>query len=221
MSEHLIRENTESILKELPEGVMLAAAAKERTAEEINAAIEAGVRIVGQNYVQEALSVFPAVNPGVKWHFIGHLQKNKVKKAVEIFDMIETVDSLDLAREISKRCAEKGRDIEIMIEVNSGKESGKHGIFPEDAEGLVREISILPNIRIKGLMTMGPFSGDPEEARPYFQRTKKLFDIIKNKDISGADMIYLSMGMTDSYKIAVEEGANIVRIGTKIFGTRG
>ncbi len=220
MSMSVIEENVKKILEELPPGVELEAAAKMRTPEEILQAAEAGVRIFGENYVQEALAAFNVVGDRAKWHFIGHLQRNKVKKAVEIFDMIETVDSLELAREIEKRCAQREKIMPVLIEINSGKEPQKFGILPEDAEELIREISALKNIKIQGLMTMGPMFGDPENARPYFVETRKLFERVKGLNLPGVEMKHLSMGMTNSYRIAIEEGANIVRIGTKIFGPR-
>ena len=216
----MIEENVKKILQELPQGVALMAAAKARTPEEIMRAAQAGVKIVGENYVQEALAAFNVVGHRVKWHFIGHLQRNKVKKAVEIFDMIETVDSLELSKEIDKRCGQREKIMPILIEVNSGRERQKFGVFPEDAEAFIKEISGLKNIKTEGFMTMGPMFGDPEDARPYFVETKKLFDRIKTLNLPGVEMKYLSMGMTNSYQVAIEEGANIVRIGTKIFGPR-
>jgi hypothetical protein len=220
MSTSVIEENVKKILEELPPGVELEAAAKTRTPEEILQAAEAGVRIFGENYVQEALAAFNVVGHRAKWHFIGHLQRNKVKKAIEIFDMIETVDSLELAREIEKRCGKQEKIMPVLIEINSGKEPQKFGVLPEDAEELIREISTLKNIKIQGLMTMGPMFGDPENARPYFVETRKLFERVKGLNLPGVEMKHLSMGMTNSYRVAIEEGANIVRIGTKIFGPR-
>jgi pyridoxal phosphate enzyme (YggS family) len=220
MSMSVIEENVKKILEELPPGVELEAAAKTRTPEEILQAAEAGVRIFGENYVQEALAAFNVVGHRAKWHFIGHLQRNKVKKAVEIFDMIETVDSLELASEIERRCGQREKIMPVLIEINSGKEPQKFGVLPEDAEELIREISALKNIKIQGLMTMGPMFGDPENARPYFIETRKLFERIKALNLPGVEMKHLSMGMTNSYRVAIEEGANIVRIGTKIFGPR-
>jgi len=216
----MIRENVKKILSELPEGAQLVAAAKTRTAEEILEAIEGGIEIIGENYLQEAEDVFKIIDRKAKWHFIGHLQKNKVKKVVEIFDLIETVDSSKIAREIDKRCKQINKVMPVLIEVNSGREEQKFGVFPEDAERLVREISPLPNIKIQGLMTMGPISGNPEDSRPYFQETKKVFQKLKNLNLPNMEMKHLSMGMTNSYQVAIEEGANIVRIGTKIFGER-
>jgi len=215
-----IKENIREILNELPQGVELSAAAKHRMPDEVLEAVEAGVRIIGENYVQEAEEARGAIGSKASWHMIGHLQKNKVKKAVALFDMIETVDSLDLAGEIDKRSAEMGRVMPVLVEVNSGREEQKSGALPEETEKLVREISQLPNIRVMGLMTMGPRFGNPEDSRPYFVITRQLFTQIKALKLPNVEMKYLSMGMTNSYRIAVEEGANLVRIGTKIFGER-
>ena len=215
------KQNVNQILSELPEGVQLVAAAKTRRPEEILGAVEAGVKIVGENYVQEAERAYEAVGSRAKWHFIGHLQKNKVKKAVRIFDMIETVDSVEIAREIDKRCAQIDKIMPVLIEVNSGREEQKSGVFQESVVQLAREISALPNIRVTGLMTMGPRFGNPEDSRSYFVETRKMFEKIKKLNLPNVEMRYLSMGMTNSYKIAVEEGANIVRLGSKIFGERG
>jgi len=215
-----IEQNVQKIIKELPGGVELVAAAKTRTAEEVLAAVEAGIKIIGQNYVQEAEAIYPAVGNKARWHFIGHLQKNKAKKAVKIFDMIETVDSAEIAAEIDKRCALMGKVMPVLVEVNSGQEPQKAGVLPEKAEELVRAISSLPNIKVMGLMTMGPRFGDPEDSRPYFITTRKIFERIKSMSIPNVEMKYLSMGMTNSYQVALEEGANIVRIGNLIFGQR-
>ena len=178
----MIRQNVTKILNELPDGVQLVAAAKTRQPEEILEAIEAGIKIVGENYVQEAERAYEIVDNRAKWHFIGSLQKNKVKKAVRLFDMIETVDSVGLAREIDKRCAQIGKVMPVLIEVNSGREKQKSGVLPENAEQLVKEISAFPNIRVMGLMTMGPRFGNPEDSRPYFVETRRIFNRIKVMD---------------------------------------
>ena len=216
----MIKESVRRILDQLPEGVRLVAAAKTRTPEEIMEAVSAGVTIIGENYVQETEMAYEVVGNKAKWHFIGHLQKNKVKKAVRLFDMIETVDSVEIAREIDKRCAQIGKIMPVLIEVNSGREKQKSGVLPEGVEQLAEEISAFPNIRVVGLMTMGPRFGNPEDSRRYFVETKKIFERLKKLNLSNIEMKYLSMGMTNSYKIAVEEGANIVRIGSKLFGER-
>jgi pyridoxal phosphate enzyme (YggS family) len=215
-----IRDNVARLLAEIPPGVALVAAAKTKTPSEILEAVEAGVTLIGENYVQEAAAAFAVVGRRAEWHFIGHLQTNKVKKAVELFDMIETVDSASLAAEIDKRCLAVGKTMPVLVEINSGEEDQKAGVRPADAEALVRAIAPLPNIRVRGLMTMGPFEGDPEDSRPYFKVTKRLFDRLATLALPGVEMTYLSMGMTNSYRVAIEEGANMVRIGTKIFGPR-
>ena len=215
-----IKENVKTILSELPNGVELVAAAKTRTSEEVLEAVQSGVKIIGENYVQEAERIHEVTGNKATWHFIGHLQKNKVKKAVAIFDMIETVDSVEIVKEIDKRCSQIGKIMPVLIEINSGKERQKSGVLPEDTEQLIREISGLQHIKVMGLMTMGPRFGNPEDSRPYFVETRKIFERIKRLDLPNIEMKYLSMGMTNSYKIALEEGANIVRIGTKIFGER-
>ena len=212
-----IRENVRKLLGELPVGVELVAAAKARTAKEVLEAVAAGIKIVGENYVQEAEKDYSVIENRAKWHFIGSLQKNKVKKAVRLFDMIQTVDSMEIAREIDKRCAQIGKVMPVLVEINSGREKQKTGVLPEDAEDLITALSGLPNIKVMGLMTMGPRFGDPEESRPYFVTTRKIFERIKAKELPKVEMRYLSMGMTNSYRIALEEGANMVRIGTKVF----
>jgi pyridoxal phosphate enzyme (YggS family) len=215
-----IKQNVKKILSELPDGVQLMASAKTREPREILEAIEAGATIIGENYVQEAAAAYEVVGKKASWHFIGHLQKNKVKKAAAIFDMIETVDSIEIARELDKRCAQTGKTMPVLIEINSGREEQKTGVLPEHAVPLVKECSNLPHIRVMGLMTMGPRSGNPEDSRPYFTETRRIFDRIKALTLPNVEMKYLSMGMSNSYRIALEEGANIVRIGTRIFGER-
>jgi pyridoxal phosphate enzyme (YggS family) len=215
-----IAANVKAILAELPAGVDLVAAAKTRSAAEILEAIESGVGIIGENYVQEAADVLSAIGRRARWHFIGHLQSNKAKRAVEIFDLIETVDSIALGRELDKRAAAVARTMEVLIEINSGREPQKAGVLPEEAESLVRELAALPRLRVLGLMTMGPFEGAPEDSRPYFQETRRVFDALKQAAIPGVEMRILSMGMSHSWRVAVAEGASLVRIGTAIFGPR-
>ncbi len=216
----MILEKVKKLLGELPEGVLLVGAAKTRTPDEILEAIEAGLGIVGENYVQEAENAFEKIGHRARWHMIGHLQTNKVKKAARVFDMIETLSSMRLAEEIDKTCAKISKVMPVLIEINSGEEEQKSGVKPDEAVNLIREMSSLKNIKIVGLMTMGPFAGDPEESRPYFQKTRKLFDALKAMELPGVEMTYLSMGMSNSYLVAVEEGANMVRIGTRLFGER-
>jgi hypothetical protein len=216
----MIRENVRKVLDELPAGVLLVGAAKTRTPQEILEAVEGGLTIVGENYVQEAEKAFQAVGTAVKWHMIGHLQSNKARKAVRIFDMIQTVDSEKLAGAIDTACRAIGKVMPVLVEVNSGEEDQKAGVMPAACGPLIRAISVMGNIRVMGLMTMGPLEGDPERARPYFRKTKRLFDEIAGSHLPGVQMAHLSMGMSDSYKVALEEGANMVRIGTRLFGER-
>jgi pyridoxal phosphate enzyme (YggS family) len=215
-----IAANVKAILAELPPGVELVAAAKTRTASEVLEAVEAGVRIVGENYVQEAAAVKPAVGRRARWHLIGRLQTNKAKRAVEIFDLVETVDSIELGRELDKRAAAAGKGLDVLVEINSGREPQKAGVMPDEAEPLVRALSALPRLHVLGLMTMGPFEGDPEDSRPYFRETRRVFEALKSLAIAGVEMRHLSMGMSHSWRVAVQEGATLVRIGTAIFGPR-
>ena len=215
-----IKENVKGILSELTSGVILIAATKTRTPEEILEAKKEGIKIIGENYAQEAAEKEKVIGDRVKYHFIGRLQRNKVKKIVGFIDMIETVDSVGLVEEIDKRCALLNKVMPVLVEINSGRESQKAGVLPEDAEEFIRKLSVFPNMKVMGLMTMGPMFGNPEDARPFFVETKKIFDKIRLLDIENVEMRYLSMGMSNSYGIAIEEGANMVRIGTRIFGER-
>ena len=218
MSQTSIEEGVACIRETLPEGVLLVAAAKGRTVAEAETAMRAGVTVFGHNYVQEAEPMIAALGDRAKWHLIGHLQKNKVKKAAGLFDMIETVDSWALAEQIERRCAAIGKVMPVLVEINSGRESAKSGVLPEEAEKLIRGMAALPHLNVQGLMTMGPPFGDPEEARPCFRETRAIFDRIAGGGIPNVQMRVLSMGMSNSYAVAIEEGANLVRIGTKLFG---
>ena len=215
-----IAAKVKRILETLPTDVILVAAAKARTPGEVEAALRAGVTYVGHNYVQEAERMIPAIKEKARWHMIGHLQKNKVKKAVRLFDMIETLDSWPLAKLIERRCAAIGKTMPVLVEVNSGREASKTGVLPEEVDDLVRRVSDLQHIRVQGLMTMGPRFGNPEDARPYFQVTKEAFERLSRAHLPNIEMRYLSMGMSNSYQVAIEEGANMVRLGTVLFGER-
>jgi len=215
-----IESSAAKILDSIPANVTLVAASKTRTPEEVQAAIHAGIKAIGYNYLQEAERIHKVISNQVKWHMIGHLQRNKVKRAVKLFDMIETVDSVKLAQMVDKQCSLENKKMPVLIEINSGKESNKTGVLPQDVDELILKINDLPNLHVQGLMTMGPRFGNPEDARPYFRATKKAFDRLKNLDIPNVEMKYLSMGMSNSYKIAIEEGANIIRVGTRLFGER-
>ncbi|MEE4270643.1 MAG: YggS family pyridoxal phosphate-dependent enzyme [Thermoanaerobaculales bacterium] len=213
----MINDNVARILSDLPSGVLLVAAAKTRTPDEILQAIAAGVTTIGENYVQEAKEAHSVIGSKTRWHLIGHLQRNKVRTAVEIFDMIETVDSLRLAAKIEAECARLGRVMPVLIEINSGREPQKTGVPPEEVPGLLSELAGFEHVKAKGLMTMGPRFGDPEDARPYFVETKRLFDELQPVRSPNVELRFLSMGMSNSYHVAIEEGANVVRIGTKLF----
>ncbi len=227
-----IKENYQNIRSEVPSHVKIVVAAKTRTTEEVEELVEAGITDIGENYVQEAEDMIKSLHPTtvkkVNWHMIGHLQKNKINKALPIFDVIQTVDSLKLAEDIDKRVKKAGKDfVSILLEINIGSEFTKNGIQPaeyEDFEGfmekLVIDISKLSHIHLEGLMTMGPRFDDPEKPRLFFRRTKNIFDSLSKLNLERVNMKYLSMGMTNSYKVAIEEGANLVRIGTAIFGPR-
>jgi len=217
--------------REIPDHVTIVVSCKTRTVEEINEVIDAGATDIGENYVQEAGQMYSALKKDaakVRWHMIGSLQTNKINKALRIFDAIQTVESLPKATAIDRRVERaKKQRVPIYIEINIGSEDSKAGIkpiehepFDEYIENLVRDMSMLEHIRLEGLMTMGPRFGNPEDVRPYFRRVKQMFEKIKTLRLPNVDMKYLSMGMTNSYRIAIEEGSNMVRIGTAIFGNR-
>ncbi len=215
-----LQQNYERIRAEVPDYVTIVAAAKTRTAEEVRALIDAGIGDIGENYVQEAEDVRENLGSDagqVRWHLIGHLQTNKINKALGLFDMIQTVDSVKLARAIDKRAQST---VPVLMEINSGREPQKTGVLPDEAEQTVRDIATLENIAVRGLMTMGPRFGDPEDARPYFQATKQLFDHIGSLNIPGVEMKVLSMGMSNAYPVAIEEGSTMIRPGTVLFGAR-
>jgi pyridoxal phosphate enzyme (YggS family) len=220
MNQRNIEKSVREILQSINQDVILVAASKTRAPEEVQAAIHVGIKAIGYNYLQEAERIYQVIGNQVKWHMIGHLQRNKVKRAVKLFDMIETIDSVQLAQMVDKQCALENKMMPVLIEINSGKELNKTGVLPGVVEDLILSIRDLPNLHIQGLMTMGPRFGNPENARPYYKATKKTFDRLKKLDISNVEMKYLSMGMSNSYKIAIEEGANIIRVGTKLFGER-
>ena len=204
-----------------PETIRLVAVSKTVAAEQVKEAIEAGVTILGENYVQEArekiqrLSSYP-----VSWHYIGHLQTNKAKYAVKLFDLIHSVDSLKLAQELNKQAKKNDKIQLILIQVNVAEEISKSGVSVEHATKLIKDIGQLPNLAIKGLMTMPPYFNAPEKVRPYFNALRKLRDQIRSESIPHVSMDELSMGMTGDFEVAIQEGATLVRIGTAIFGER-
>ena len=216
-----IQDRVRQLKATLPPRVELVAAAKTRSPEKVRAAIEAGVCVIGHNYVQEAQAMIEQLGrDAASWVMIGHLQRNKVKAAVQLFDSIQTVDSLRLAEAIDRECEKLGRIMPILIEVNAAREPQKSGVHPEAVSDLIHEIANLESVQVRGLMTMGPLVSDPEELRPIFRETKALFDHIAAEKIPGVSMTMLSMGMSTSYAVAIEEGSTMVRLGTTIFGPR-
>ncbi|HJN18419.1 MAG TPA: YggS family pyridoxal phosphate-dependent enzyme [Armatimonadota bacterium] len=203
-----------------PGDVKLVAVSKTKTLEESQAAISAGAAALGENYAQELLRKHQALGESVEWHFIGHLQSNKAKYLVPFCELIHGVDSEKLAGEISKRAANLGRKQPVLIEVNLADEATKHGVSEDGAADLARRIADLPSVDLRGLMMMAPYSDDPEDSRPYFERLRRLRDVLVDGGLAEENCRELSMGMTGDFEVAVEEGATIVRVGTAIFGSR-
>ena len=203
-----------------PEEIKLVAVTKTATIEQIKEAISAGVKIIGENKIQEAKEKYQILSADIEWHLVGHLQTNKVKYAIEIFDCIHSVDSIKLAKEIDRRSLQFGMITNVLVEVNVSGEETKYGIKPEEVEPFLKEISEFFRIRVRGLMTIAPIAEDKEEVRLYFRKLRELFEKIKSKNIKNVKMDYLSMGMTEDFEVAIEEGANMVRIGRGIFGSR-
>ena len=222
-----ITENYQAIIKKIPKDITIVLAAKTRTAEEVAEAIDAGATDIGENYVQEAKKVYQQLGKKakkVRWHLIGPLQKNKINVALPIFDVIQTVGDYSIAENMNKRVEKAGKKIfPIYIEVNIGSEITKYGVKPEYKSilDLVKKISDnLKHLKVEGLMTMGPRFGNPEESRKYFRKTKDIFKRIKALNLSNVDMKTLSMGMSNSYEVAIEEGSNMIRVGSAVFGER-
>lgn len=204
-----------------PDDVKLVAVSKTVPADRVKTAIHAGVNALGENYIQEARDKFAVLGTEpVTWHFIGHLQSNKAKYAVRIFDLIHSVDSIKLARELDRQAARNGKIQDILVQVNTGKEATKSGIYAEEALELVRRVAEFESLSVKGLMTLPPFFDAPERVRPFFRALRELRDRIRNEAIPRVSMDALSMGMTGDFEAAIEEGATLVRIGTAIFGAR-
>ncbi len=201
--------------------IKLVAVSKTKPAEDIRQAATAGARIFGENYIQEARQKIEALyDLDVKWHFIGHLQTNKAKYAVRLFDLIHSVDSLKLAKTLNKEAAKIGKRQPVLVQVNISGEETKSGVAPDHVMELLQEIANLENISVQGLMTMPPFFDDPAKARPYFRQLRRLARQVDQARIPGINMAELSMGMTGDFEAAIEEGATLVRIGTAIFGRR-
>jgi len=203
-----------------PEAVRLVAVSKTRPPEDVVAAFRAGQTIFGENYVQELAAKAQGVAEPLEWHFIGHLQSNKVRYLAGMVTLVHSVDRLSLAREIDRQWGMLGRCCDLLVQVNISGEATKSGTDERGALQLVHDIALLPNIRVRGLMTMPPFFDDPERARPFFSGLKRLSEMIAGEAVPGVEMKELSMGMSGDFEVAIEEGATLVRIGSAIFGDR-
>ncbi len=203
-----------------PEEIRLVAVSKTVEPERIIAALQAGVRILGENYVQEAQKKIPEVGAGVSWHFIGHLQTNKAKAALRLFDWIHSVDRPSLAEELSRLATGQGKVLRVLLQVHLSEETTKFGAKEEEVLALVERVSTMGGVAVQGLMTMPPYFDEPEEARPYFVKLRRLGEKIAARKIPGITMAEYSMGMSNDFETAIEEGATLVRIGTAIFGPR-
>ncbi len=203
-----------------PAEIRLVAVSKTVEAERIREAVQAGVKILGENYVQEAQKKILAVGAGVSWHFIGHLQTNKAKYAVRFFECLHSVDRLNLAEELSRLAKPKGKLLPIFLQVHLSAETTKFGAKEEEVFGLAEKVSALEGISVQGLMTMPPYFDNPEDARPYFIKLRRLAERLATLKIPGIAMAELSMGMSNDFEVAIEEGATLIRVGTAIFGAR-
>jgi pyridoxal phosphate enzyme (YggS family) len=225
-----IKQNLEEIHRRLqdaarsagrePAEIRLVAVTKTVDPERLQEAVAAGQSLFGENYVQEAKTKIAALGPGFTWHFIGHLQSNKARAAVELFDLIHSVDRLSLAQALEQAAGRQGKVQNILLQVNLAGEETKSGTTPENAQALLLEISRMPHLRVMGLMTMPPWFDEPERVRPYFRELRELRDRLRRLELVEGDLPELSMGMTGDFEVAVAEGATLVRIGTAIFGRR-
>ena len=226
----MLKENLASVEKNIAaacersgrrrEEVLLIAVSKTKPVDMIREVYEEGVRDFGENKPQELKEKFPELPSDSRWHMIGHLQRNKIKYIIDRACMIHSVDSLRLAEAIQEEAAKRELVMPVLVEVNMAKEESKYGLMPEETEDFIRQISSFPNIRVEGLMTIAPFTENPEDNRIHFSNLRKLYVDIKEKNIDNVNMCNLSMGMTGDYEVAIEEGATMVRVGTGIFGQR-
>ena len=222
-----VRDNIEQVRKRIekaalsvnrdPNEISIVAVSKNVSTSKILEAIDAGITIVGENRVQELVKKYDVINKNIGWHMIGSLQTNKVKYIIDKVDLIHSLDRLSLAQELNKRSGAMGRKIQALVQVNMSKESTKSGVYEEDLLSFIEELVNYPNIEVKGLMTIGPNTHDTDAIRECFRRFRHLFEGLRRKQIDHIDMQYLSMGMTNDFEIAIEEGSNMVRIGRGIF----
>ncbi len=204
-----------------PDDVRLVAVSKKISPEKIKTALDAGVGILGENYIQEAQKKIAGFgNRDVSWHFIGHLQSNKAKLAVDLFDMIHSVDSFHLAESLNREARKNNKNMDILVQANVSGEHSKHGLDPNKILQLLKEISSLSNLSVQGLMTMPPLSDNPENSRPFFALLRKLRDELASSELKYICLKELSMGMSSDFEVAIEEGSTLVRVGTSIFGPR-
>jgi pyridoxal phosphate enzyme (YggS family) len=217
-----VTRNVERILSSLPDGVVVVAAIKGRTVAQMREAVAAGIHVLGANYVGDARQARDAFADRIQCHFMGRLRAHDIRRStIELFDMFQSVGSLELAERLDARAGEREAPMPVLIEVNSGREPQKGGVFPEDTQKLVHAVGRLEHLSVQGLMTMGPLCDNPDDYSRPFAETRRLFEMIRAEEPGRVVMRYLSMGMSDSYQVAIDEGANMVRIGTAIFGQRG
>jgi pyridoxal phosphate enzyme (YggS family) len=203
-----------------PSAVTIIAVTKTRTVEEMEAVLAAGITHLGENRVQEMKEKWPAIGGRATWHLIGTLQTNKVKPALEMADLIHSLDRDSLAEELAKQAERRGAPCQVLVQVNVSGEATKHGIAPEELPAFLRRVSARGWLHVQGLMTMAPLTDDPELARPFFRRLRELAEEVRQLGLPHVEMRHLSMGMSGDYEVAVEEGATMVRIGTALFGAR-
>nr|WP_312811534.1 YggS family pyridoxal phosphate-dependent enzyme [Sedimentibacter sp.] len=226
-----MKENIDGILERIadvcersgrnPDDITLIAVSKTVNADRAREAVEAGILNLGENRVQELTDKYEKLSDTeVKWHMIGHLQKNKVKYIIDKVELIHSVESIELANEINKRAEKNNLKVNILVELNIGEEESKFGISEESVYDFVKSLEQFENINVLGIMTVAPFAEDPEEIRWVFKKMKVIFDKLSSMNIKNSNMKFLSMGMTNDFEIAIEEGANIIRIGTAVFGER-
>ncbi len=214
-----IEERCRQVLEEVPRSVTVVAAVKERSAEEVRAALRAGIEHLGGNYVQHLEQLRPSVPEPAQWHMIGPLQKNKVRKALRVVNWIQTVDSLELGEHLSRR-VDPEAPVRVLVQVNIGREPQKAGALPDDVPELVQGLANLPGLRVRGLMALPPQPDTPEDSRPYFRRMRRLLDELREEHERTPRLDVLSMGMTADWRVAVDEGATMIRLGTTLFGPR-